>query len=366
MNKHHILLSLGIITGLSSTALGGSLSKSFPPQVLEVEMKPELLFSIGSDRLNEDFFGPKYFVVADNGTIYILDSGNSRIQCFSSTGKYLFSFGRYGQGPGELSKDAGTLKILEDGNLYLIDKSLFRITVFSKNGKYIASYKTSYPYDDIALKDSIYYLSNLILREGHKPISFTRDLSRIIESSGNIVEPTPGIIKTVKSSPVPALIENEFTFMKMTSVTANMKAHIIYSQLQPYHFMVYDAKGDFITERHSKVSFDTHFPLSITFKGGAVTKRVTGPVPIIYEPIIVKDDHFYIPIMSPDRSDLFLDLYNASYDLQTRYRIRNIFFDPTKRVGITNIYIDNDHNIYCLVVSREDFPKFFKYRLQIE
>jgi hypothetical protein len=46
-------------------------------------------------------------------------------------GQFLFSFGRIGQRPGELSQDASKIKMLEDGRIYLIDNPQRRIKVYS-------------------------------------------------------------------------------------------------------------------------------------------------------------------------------------------------------------------------------------------
>ena len=90
-------------------------------KILEKPIRAELVLKIGSDKANEDFYGIPSFAVGNNDQIYILDSGNSRIQCFSKEGKFLFGFGRRGQGPGELSHLVSQIKILSDGNIYVID-----------------------------------------------------------------------------------------------------------------------------------------------------------------------------------------------------------------------------------------------------
>ena len=82
----------------------GPLIPSLPDtKILEKPLRAELVFKIGSDKENEDFHKLRSFTVDKDGQIYILDAGNSRIQCFSKEGKFLFSFGRQGQGPSELS-----------------------------------------------------------------------------------------------------------------------------------------------------------------------------------------------------------------------------------------------------------------------
>jgi len=109
----------------------------FGAKILEKPIRAELILRIGSDKANEDFYKLPAFAVGKNGQIYILDSGNSRIQCFSKEGEFLFGFGRKGQGPGELSNNACKIKILSDGNIYVIDNSQRRINVYNQEGKFL-------------------------------------------------------------------------------------------------------------------------------------------------------------------------------------------------------------------------------------
>ena len=54
---------------------------------------------------NIAFHIPSDIVIDEQGNIYILDSGNHRIQKFDPEGNYLASFGRKGQGPGESASE---------------------------------------------------------------------------------------------------------------------------------------------------------------------------------------------------------------------------------------------------------------------
>jgi hypothetical protein len=148
-------------------------------------IKVELLYKLGSDKENEDFYGPSSFTVDSEERIYILDTKNSRVQCFSKEGKFLFSFGRYGRGPGELSEQAKRIKILEDNNLYIIDQFHKTINVYDRNGKYIMSWKISYAYDDIELMDGKYYLSHSYMRVDNKPIHVMNKSGEIWEDDGD-------------------------------------------------------------------------------------------------------------------------------------------------------------------------------------
>ncbi|MCK7515021.1 MAG: hypothetical protein MZV70_70770 [Desulfobacterales bacterium] len=58
---------------------------------------------------NLAFFMPSAIAVDGAGNFYVLDTGNHRVQKFGPDAKYLATYGRHGQGPGEfqLSRLAG-------------------------------------------------------------------------------------------------------------------------------------------------------------------------------------------------------------------------------------------------------------------
>lgn len=78
------------------------------------------------------------------GNIYVSDSGWNKIFKFDSEGKYITSFGREGQGPGEFLGMPGRtgLKISfgNDENIYITDTGNARLSVFSKGGKFIKQF----------------------------------------------------------------------------------------------------------------------------------------------------------------------------------------------------------------------------------
>ncbi len=110
-------------------ARGGKWGKDLP-------IKIELIRTIGDiNTLDENlaFNMPSDIVLDDAGSIYILDAGNCRIQKFDSEGKFLASFGREGQGPGEFQSPT-SLDIDAGGNLIVADRRSRKIQIFSKEG----------------------------------------------------------------------------------------------------------------------------------------------------------------------------------------------------------------------------------------
>lgn len=110
-------------------AKGGKWGKNLP-------IKIELLGTIGDiNTLDENlaFNTPSDIVLDEAGNIYILDAGNHRIQKFDPEGKYLGSFGREGQGPGEFNSPT-SLDIDAEGNLIIADRRSRKIQIFSTGG----------------------------------------------------------------------------------------------------------------------------------------------------------------------------------------------------------------------------------------
>jgi sugar lactone lactonase YvrE len=97
----------------------------------------ELVRTIGdvdADDENLAFNSPLDMAVDDAGSIYILDSGNQRIQVFGPEGRFIRSIGRKGQGPGEFTSP-NSIDIDVEGRLHVLDGSQNRIQVFTPRGE---------------------------------------------------------------------------------------------------------------------------------------------------------------------------------------------------------------------------------------
>ena len=80
------------------------------------------------------FSAPMGVAVANNGTTYVADTGNNRIEVFDRNGNFSFAFGT-APGPGQLKQPVG-VSVHNNGSVYVADTGNNRIAVFDSNGTY--------------------------------------------------------------------------------------------------------------------------------------------------------------------------------------------------------------------------------------
>jgi len=82
---------------------------------------------------NVTFYMPQDIALDPEGNLYVLDTGNHRIQKFSPKGKFLTTFGREGQGPGEFNYP-GSLDLEKNGNLIVASPYIQKIQFLNSEG----------------------------------------------------------------------------------------------------------------------------------------------------------------------------------------------------------------------------------------
>ena len=360
----------------------GPLTPSSPDtKILEKPLRAELVLKIGSNKENEDFYKLRSFTVDKDGNIYILDAGNSRIQCFSKEGKFLFSFGRQGQGPGELSNNACKIKILSDGNVYVIDNYPRRINVYNLKGEFLFSGKTKFSFsdnsssssayfNDIVLLNNTYYLSSLFLEENHKPIHICRTLGKVDSSFGIFVEPAVNLLKRINRLPFPPPWRMAYADTGITKLVVTNKNEIIFSQAFPYRLIKYDAKGQVLKDIMGDVDFDTYHHVKYSVEKGwvAIYSFPDPPTGIVLDVSINRDNQVVVPYLNQDQDFFYIDIYDLDLNLISRYKMPNIISDAKKgeHIRVGDVMIDNDNYLYASVQSKEDYPKVVKYKLIFE
>jgi len=103
----------------------------------EITYELEEDLSIGNEEdENYLFYRLRDIQVDTDGNIYVLDSGNHRLQVFNKNGNYLRTIGKKGQGPGEFDTPSFMSLNEETGNILLTDRSM-TVQIFDKEGQHI-------------------------------------------------------------------------------------------------------------------------------------------------------------------------------------------------------------------------------------
>ena len=89
-----------------------------------------------------DLNEPRGIHISQDGSIFVADSNNNRIQQFSQTGELLSSWGTYasvqeGKAPGGTLNQPWGVVTGKDGSVYVVDTFNHRIQKFSSNGEFI-------------------------------------------------------------------------------------------------------------------------------------------------------------------------------------------------------------------------------------
>jgi len=100
---------------------------------------PKLLLTLGFGT-DVKFKNPSGIAIDSENNIYVVDSGNSQVKKFDSTGKFLLLWGSVGTGYGQFKNPAG---IFADQNyIYVTDTGNARIQKFDKSGNFVYSWGT--------------------------------------------------------------------------------------------------------------------------------------------------------------------------------------------------------------------------------
>jgi sugar lactone lactonase YvrE len=159
------------------------ISLEFVRNIGELETEDEnIAFHIPSDIARDD-----------QGNIYILDSGNHRIQKFDSEGNYLATIGNRGQGPGELYFPL-SLEVDSKGYLYISDPQNQRVQILKPDG---TEYKTLSFHETPAGTTRLLSSRDMVMGKGGIVFAFgpggaesqkPKKLMKLLDPDGNILK----------------------------------------------------------------------------------------------------------------------------------------------------------------------------------
>ena len=114
--------------------IGGVSSQEHRVQVYDAHSNA-LLFTIGTRGIGPGQFNlPRDAAIAPDGSIYVVDGGNFRVQKFSADGKFLSTFGSIGRQSGQFSRPK-EMAIDKNGNIYVVDSAFGNFQIFNSDEK---------------------------------------------------------------------------------------------------------------------------------------------------------------------------------------------------------------------------------------
>ena len=117
-------------------------------RILHLDMKGNVLHEwgsfadgVGTPIGDGTFNEPWGIAIAPDGSVYVTDTWNHRVEKFTSSGKFLTTWGVFGQGetPDAFYGPRG-LAVDEEGRVYVTDTGNKRIAVFDSNGNFLTDF----------------------------------------------------------------------------------------------------------------------------------------------------------------------------------------------------------------------------------
>jgi len=81
-----------------------------------------------------DFGAPQGVAVDAEGTVYVTDTMNNRVEIFDADGNFISEFGKNGDGPGYFARPKG-IAVDSDGHIWVADQIQDRLQVFNREGQ---------------------------------------------------------------------------------------------------------------------------------------------------------------------------------------------------------------------------------------
>ncbi len=112
-----------------------------------------------------EFSEPQGLATDSEGSIYVADTGNDRIQVLAPDGKPRLMFGEHGSGPGQF-RNPVAVTVSQDGVILVADAGNKRVQLFSKTGIFLKAIDTGSEMEGVAVDASgRIYVTNAKLRQ---------------------------------------------------------------------------------------------------------------------------------------------------------------------------------------------------------
>lgn len=341
-NHYNFLLFVLIVTIFQSC------SDVEPQSYFQVRIDSKNIIGVENGNENEIIGLPSDFVVDEKGNIYVADMAFKKIKKYSSSGKFLKSFGKgEGKGPEEFLEIRG-IDIDSLGNLYVVDMRLRRVSIFNKEANLIGIINTKY---EPAFVQA--FSTNRIYVIGF-PYSYEGDLLYQYDLSKKNDEPVEIFCSRYKGS---NQFEIENCGMVPKILKDNKREILFCSDYFPYRTRIFNINHNVLFELSREVAFFK--PPYIKQKNPLYVTTISGIYAIarLNKNILIK--MLLFKNEQQEKMELFLDFW----DLDKRIFLGSV---SQEELGI-NIgrYIYADENGYFYNYEHDPYPHITKYKMNI-
>jgi hypothetical protein len=318
--------------------------------------------AIGGANANGEFMFSRIALdVDDKGNLYVLETKDVEIRVFDENGKHIFSFGKQGQGPGEMMRPTSAgFQITPQHEIMLYDPPSQRYIFFSLDGKYLRRISTTTlgtVLNPVTLNSKGKFIAHTV-----PPPMYDKEL-KIFDSDFNTLK----VIATLKSTP---WNQSEIHVLEPSIIfDVSREDNIIWGNSDKYEISILNPEGEsikkIIKDYNAVDVSEDYKKRTIEFYESRFPRNYISQMKFIFP------DYFpaFGSITIDDTGRLFIETYE-----EVKNRTGSHYFDVFNPEGIyiakiplqtenVNTYIWKKAKLYTIEEDKEGFPVVKRYQV---
>ena len=239
------------------------------------------------------FAHPQFVAVGDDGSIYVTDFGNKRIQKFTSTGEYVTHWGNSGKQLGDFYNPSGIA--VNADSVFVADRDLNRIQKFSLDGEFIQTWGKKG-----TSEGQFFYPSG---------ITVNGDLLYVVDTGNQRIQIFTTDGEFVSSFGSSGLGPGQF--LNAVGIDSDESGNVYVTDKGNHKIEKFDAKGNFLQ------SFPFHFP-NFVFSPNAIAVGPSGDLFVVNtadDRILHLSQNSDLRLSQSDQSGPYPDSFESVSDL---------------------------------------------------
>ena len=313
--------------------------------------------------------------IGEDGRVYLIDQKNFKIGIYKQSGKFIRSFGRQGEGPGEIKRFFGGNQLfITKNNLIIMDRS--RVHYFSLEGKYRKTIKIP---SNINIKeiisDTLYISALSIARDPKKKESeiFLYNTENKIKKLITKFNPFKKSTDTKSSGGNTTTVAITIGDITPLMILGYSNKTLYYGMNSTYNINCYDFK----TKKTNSFSISDRKPKLVSKEYKNELKKELNDVPPDMLKNIINNlpDHasfFYRIFLDPNSRNIYLIISDPDSDHKKQIDVFNkkgefiystfIKIDKESTINLINL---KNKSLYLVILDEEGNEKLVKYYIEL-